>query len=283
MSDGQIIRVARRRRYTSINNDALEDKRLSWKARGLLGFLLSRPDDWRVNIQGLIDQAPDGRAVVRSGLRELEDRGYLVRTRHRLPDGTFEWHSVLYEEPQPQADFRTMEEQSSPAPQSSYPPAVNPRTENRTNEQTLSDQSLSEQVFTSSSESTAVPSGAGAAEKLEPRTALKRRAQLLVEAFERGSGLSPAHPYEKAKWFAAGEQLAKLQQATPEAVEAAAKRQREQWADRGYARNPGSLYRNWTTFHRSPTRSSDTRRVAEHEPWMDLNRLPAGTLTGTGA
>jgi hypothetical protein len=45
-----IIRAPRRYRFVTINQDAVEDSRLSWAARGLLGYLLSRPDDWKVLI-----------------------------------------------------------------------------------------------------------------------------------------------------------------------------------------------------------------------------------------
>ena len=42
-----IVRAARRHRFVIIDQRAIEDTRLSWAARGLLGYLLSRPDDWR--------------------------------------------------------------------------------------------------------------------------------------------------------------------------------------------------------------------------------------------
>ena len=43
-----IIRAPRRHRFVTIDQSAVEDSRLSWAARGLLGYLLSRPDDWKV-------------------------------------------------------------------------------------------------------------------------------------------------------------------------------------------------------------------------------------------
>ncbi len=94
-----IIRVERRERYTVLSNVPLTDIRLSWKARGLLAFLLSKPDGWRATIRGLVNQAPDGRDRVMSGLKELETCGYLTRTRRRKSDGSFAWESVVREEP----------------------------------------------------------------------------------------------------------------------------------------------------------------------------------------
>ena len=48
-----IIRAPRRHRFLILDQQAVEDIRLSWAARGLLAYLLSRPDDWRVLINDL--------------------------------------------------------------------------------------------------------------------------------------------------------------------------------------------------------------------------------------
>lgn len=75
--------------YAQISNDALRDSRLSWKARGLLGYLMSHAQGWRTSIARLMREAPDGRDSVRSGLNELIALGYLERSdkRVRLPGG----------------------------------------------------------------------------------------------------------------------------------------------------------------------------------------------------
>lgn len=97
-SDVSIIRVAKRDRYSVIANEALEDSRLSWKARGLLAYLLSKPDGWTVNRDQLTAASDaDGQTTVRSGLRELEACGYLVRVRTRTSAGLFEWHNEIHE------------------------------------------------------------------------------------------------------------------------------------------------------------------------------------------
>lgn len=64
-----------------------EDKRLSWAARGLLIFLLGKPNHWRVNVSHLINETQgserkSGKLVVYALLKELEKVGYLKRVRH---------------------------------------------------------------------------------------------------------------------------------------------------------------------------------------------------------
>jgi hypothetical protein len=86
-----IVRHPHEAKFTVIDNATLGDDRLSWKARGILAYLLSKPDGWEVMVRHLVNAAPDGRDAVLSGLRELEAIGYLVRGEQlRTADGTFD-------------------------------------------------------------------------------------------------------------------------------------------------------------------------------------------------
>jgi hypothetical protein len=66
-------------RFAQIANAALRDERLSWKARGILAYLLSHREGWRTSVARLVRQAPDGRDSVRAGIAELTALGYLHR------------------------------------------------------------------------------------------------------------------------------------------------------------------------------------------------------------
>lgn len=109
-----IIRVAKRPRYTVVDNRPIEDPHLSFQALGVLTFLLSKPDGWEVSYRHLstvkatgtipTPKGPrklrgEGQHAVRVSLAELEAAGYLVRTKERLPDGTYRWTSYIYEVP----------------------------------------------------------------------------------------------------------------------------------------------------------------------------------------
>ncbi|GAA3517632.1 hypothetical protein FHR32_008203 [Streptosporangium album] len=74
-------------RFTRISNQWLRDGRLSWKARGLLGWLSSHAAGFRVSEKTIVCAAPDGRDAARTAIRELEGYGYLVRERDRGRDG----------------------------------------------------------------------------------------------------------------------------------------------------------------------------------------------------
>ena len=67
-----IIRAARRHRFVIIDQRAIEDVRLSWAARGLLGYLLSRPDDWKVLVNDLRKRGDLGRDPRTDSRRESD-------------------------------------------------------------------------------------------------------------------------------------------------------------------------------------------------------------------
>ncbi len=94
------IRVERRKKFTVIDRSTVNDDSLSFRARGLLVWLLDKPDGWRVN-STLIERAgKEGREAVRSALRELEDAGYLERTQaHDRKTGRWTTEAVIHESP----------------------------------------------------------------------------------------------------------------------------------------------------------------------------------------
>jgi hypothetical protein len=54
-----IVRAPRRHRFVIIDQRAVEETRLSWAARGLLGYLLSRPQAYGLSMQGWMHRARD--------------------------------------------------------------------------------------------------------------------------------------------------------------------------------------------------------------------------------
>lgn len=99
--------------FVQIRNEVARDSRLSYKARGILIEILSRPDNWETSADALAASGPDGRTAVLSGLRELREAGYLETTRQRLEDGTFNTVSTVYDTPRPESGFPTSENLTS--------------------------------------------------------------------------------------------------------------------------------------------------------------------------
>lgn len=83
-----ILRNASRGKYTVLYNGIFRDENLSAKSLGILAKMLSLPDNWEFSETGLCSIfKKDGRDSIRNGLKELEENGYLVRSRVRDESG----------------------------------------------------------------------------------------------------------------------------------------------------------------------------------------------------
>ena len=97
-----VCRVEKNKNYTTMSNFHLRDKNLSNKTSGLLSTMLSLPENWDYTTRGLAAICKDGVDGITAQLKELEQRGYLVRHRIRDSNGRItDMEYVIYEEPQP--------------------------------------------------------------------------------------------------------------------------------------------------------------------------------------
>lgn len=76
----------RRTQFTMLQNAMLRDDTLSLKAKGLLGVMLSFPDDWTYYMSHLIEQSTDGREAHQSAMKELLGAGYVHRQAAKDPE-----------------------------------------------------------------------------------------------------------------------------------------------------------------------------------------------------
>lgn len=96
------IRVERKNRFTLLPNQLLQDPNISLKAKGLMAYMLSVPEDWDYSISGLAAKCREGKTAVRAAITELMEAGYITRTLARTEDGRLDGYEyTVYEEPQP--------------------------------------------------------------------------------------------------------------------------------------------------------------------------------------
>lgn len=101
--EATIRRGVRNARYAAIPNHVFEDVRLSMEARWLLGYLLSKPENWTVVIGDIIKKGNCGRDKARKMVAELVELGYAEREQARA-DGKFgATMLVIFDEPREQA------------------------------------------------------------------------------------------------------------------------------------------------------------------------------------
>jgi hypothetical protein len=78
--------------FVMINKRGLEDPELSWPAKGLWAYLLSKPDDWKINITHLskiYEKKGGGERAIYGLLKELIQHGYCRRDQKKGEDGKF--------------------------------------------------------------------------------------------------------------------------------------------------------------------------------------------------
>lgn len=116
-----ILRNKTQSQFTIVDNNILKDPRLKLKDRGLLITLLSLPDNWEFSVSGLTKIIPDGQKAIQTGLKNLEQYGYLKRT--KLKDKKGQFYDVLWE------IFERPENAILPGSENAY--TENSHTENR--------------------------------------------------------------------------------------------------------------------------------------------------------
>ena len=87
--------------YVMIDRRPVDNPNLSFKAKGILTYLLSRPDGWEVNQVDLAKRSTDGLASVKAGVKELQKAGHLRHQAVRNSTGQIISHIwEVYEVPQ---------------------------------------------------------------------------------------------------------------------------------------------------------------------------------------
>jgi hypothetical protein len=85
--------------YVMASKVWVNDDRLSLQARGLMIYILSKPDDWQIYEKELLKHMPNGKDSLSSTMKELIQLGYIERNKIRDAKGTFRGYEYsIYEE-----------------------------------------------------------------------------------------------------------------------------------------------------------------------------------------
>lgn len=111
-----VFRIEKTRDYTVMSNHHLRNTDLSLKAKGLLSLMLSLPDGWDYTTKGLARICKDGVDSICAGVQELENHGYVIRERVRLPNGQLgAIEYTILEQPRPPEPKPEKPEREKPA------------------------------------------------------------------------------------------------------------------------------------------------------------------------
>lgn len=118
MSETKFVKTKKERNYTVLDNTFIQDANLSWKAKGLMAYLLSLPDDWVIHFSEIEKHSTDGKAALRSAINELKEHGYLKAEQKRENNRFAEMVYIIIENPaenekSPFTDFQETEKQET--------------------------------------------------------------------------------------------------------------------------------------------------------------------------
>lgn len=137
-----VFRVQKSKNYTVMSNYHLKDKNISFKAKGMLSFMLSLPDDWDYSLNGLCSVSKEGLDSIKGIVKELEKNKYLEIRKSRNDKGKFEYEYLIYERPYNQTAYissdvlntdkecKKMKKNQSGKSTSGYPISGRPMVEN---------------------------------------------------------------------------------------------------------------------------------------------------------
>lgn len=116
-----VLRIKKSDNFVCIHKGALENPKLSFKAKGLWAYCMSRKNDWQFHVSHLSKVSKEKEDAVYSAIKELEKEGYIRKVQNNK-NGKFEKVDYeVYEESQlkkclPQPGF----------PDAGFPDAGNP-------------------------------------------------------------------------------------------------------------------------------------------------------------
>ena len=86
--------------YVKIPNELVDDRTISWKAKGLFCHMASKPDTYNFTVKSLASQFPDGKAAIFSALDELKNSGWITYTRKAGGYGKYKLNTTIISKPE---------------------------------------------------------------------------------------------------------------------------------------------------------------------------------------
>jgi len=123
--------INKKENFTSIHNKLINDSRISLKAKGIMLYMLSKPENWKYNPKEIAKNSKDGLDSVYSGIKELIGAGYISRARHS--DGTVDYFVFEDVEENDIVDFSKKENPNRENPNRENPNRENPDVYKRKN------------------------------------------------------------------------------------------------------------------------------------------------------
>lgn len=85
--------------FTMIDNQFINSKNLTSRAKGILLYILSKPDDWKIYETNIANNMADGIENIKAGMKELTTQGYISKEKVRVQGKFTGWAYSIIERP----------------------------------------------------------------------------------------------------------------------------------------------------------------------------------------
>ena len=124
-------RIRHRNPFTAIPNELLNCHTLSFKAKGIYSYLMSKPDGWVFYNDAILKETKDGISSFQSGIKELVSSGWVKKSQIILENGQFGGVDYELETQQPLAKNTSTVTHKKKEIIKDLPSTEKPSTENR--------------------------------------------------------------------------------------------------------------------------------------------------------
>jgi hypothetical protein len=97
--DQRIFRTESDSNYTLLTCDHLDDPRLSLEAKGILSYILTKRNNWKIDVNHIQNMGTESIGIIRREINELIKYGYIQRFRVFKDGKLSEWQMVASEDP----------------------------------------------------------------------------------------------------------------------------------------------------------------------------------------
>lgn len=150
-----IYREKRRKNFTILPNDLIQNEKLSYSARGLLEFMLSLPEDWGFNVAYLVKKSPnEGETKIRNYLKEIKKAGYIRIVPAKRKGGRFNGNDwIVADTPRfsPHGDLPDAVPPQADTPDVDSSDVVNQALQRTIKQRTINNKELKEEIYSSGS------------------------------------------------------------------------------------------------------------------------------------
>ena len=94
-----VVKIQKRRAFSAVPDDILEDTRMRTETRLVLGWLVGRPNGWEVRVGHVQRMLGLTRPRWVKARKEMELFGYLLQIRRQKVNGHFVWEHIVTDTP----------------------------------------------------------------------------------------------------------------------------------------------------------------------------------------